>query len=348
MLSDLTKEHHTHLVKLLATYKYKGWYYLLFPYANANLRDYWDSVPEPFWNQETYHWFLDQITGLASALDVIHNFHTSLPLGADTGNAGLSRRRPSAQGMRLDVKYGEEMYGRHGDLKPENILWSNELHAPNGTSILQITDLGLGRFHRLGSRSKDEASKVMGSATYTPPEISLNIPVSRAYDIWSLGCIYLEFITWLLEGSAAVYDFSTARGEIGIDELDDDTFFSLRTPEGQRSYAEVRAGVLTWMERLRQNERCFGMIRDLLDLIAQKMLRIEVKDRIDSVGLKSKLKDILARAERDTPYLVGECPPLEARGIGIRKPVYPNSHEYFPSRIAANNPEIRIDGPSSA
>jgi serine/threonine protein kinase len=347
MLADLAQIHHEHLVKLLATYKLKGQYYLLFPFANANLRDYWSSVPEPHWNKETYHWFLDQVIGLASGLNVIHNFSTSnRPLRGETGNAGLSRRRPSAANQRLDVLLGEEMYGRHGDLKPENILCSNEPPGSYSSPILQITDLGLGRFHRLGSRSRDDPKKVMGSATYTPPEISLEIPVSRAYDIWSLGCIFLEFTTWLMEGSAAILEFSNARNETALDEIDDDTFFSLKTSE-QRSYAEVRSGVVAWIQRLQQSERCSGMVRELLDLISQKMLQIQTKDRIGSSGLKSTLKDFLAHANRDTAYLLGNNPPVEVRGKGIRQPERTISQATFSSEIAANNPVIRIDEPTS-
>src|SRR5580700_8162826 len=49
----------------------------------------------------------------------------------------------------LDEFEGEKKFGRHGDLKPENILFFN---TPN---LLNITDLGLGKFHRRESRASE-------------------------------------------------------------------------------------------------------------------------------------------------------------------------------------------------
>jgi len=118
MLRYLTLKHHRHLVKLLATYKLKGQYHLLFPFADANLRRYWEDVRIPPRTIETYIWCLDQLTGLVSGLDIIHNFQTfekeGVKLGSDTGNDGLSRIRPSGfTNFSLIVEDGEEIFGRH-------------------------------------------------------------------------------------------------------------------------------------------------------------------------------------------------------------------------------------------
>lgn len=64
---------------------------------------------------------------------------------------------------------------------------------------LQIADYGLARFHERELRSEVDFIKAYGPLTYGPPESKLRKHVSRAYDIWSPGCILLEFITWLLE-----------------------------------------------------------------------------------------------------------------------------------------------------
>lgn len=142
MLSSLNLRHNKHLSKLLATFRREGQYHLIFPYANANLRDYWRKIPYPYHNRETYLWVVDQLTGLASALDAIHDYDSSLyPLGSDTGNKDISRLRPSAiNGVgRLAVRQGEELFGRHGDLKPENLLWLDDPSNPTG--IIQVTDV---------------------------------------------------------------------------------------------------------------------------------------------------------------------------------------------------------------
>jgi serine/threonine protein kinase len=298
MLSALNLRHNQHLVKLLATFKKDNKYHLVFPCAQYNLRDFWDNeTPVPAFNQETYLWALDQLTGLASAIDAIHNFSAKIPQGKVDGNNGLSRIRPSGHNQ-IFVEKGEEKFGRHCDLKPENILWLAEPNNPKG--ILQITDFGGGRFHRLVTRSRIDPKTVMGSATYIPPEIELEIPVSRVYDIWSLGCIYLEFVTWLLWGSKAVYDFSTARSQETKRGFTDDNFFTVIAP----GKSEVRAGVVAWVARLRRSERCSQMVNDILDLTMDHMLSTNMKKRIGSTDLKEALHQILEKARYDSTYLL--------------------------------------------
>jgi hypothetical protein len=44
----------------------------------------------------------------------------------------------------------------------------------------------------------EEATK-----TYAPPEFELvDHPCSRSFDIWSLGCVFLEFMCWLVQGGS--------------------------------------------------------------------------------------------------------------------------------------------------
>jgi hypothetical protein len=35
--------------------------------------------------------------------------------------------------------------------------------------------------------------------------------VSRSFDIWSLGCVYLEFVTWFLGGPELGHEFTQLR-----------------------------------------------------------------------------------------------------------------------------------------
>jgi len=91
----------------------------------------------------------------------------------------------------------------HHDIKPENILFCG-LDQP-----FKITDWGCagvkpfsGHFG-LGSPS----SKVKGNPFYTPPECRGDKPSSRSHDIWSLGCVFLELLTWYSEGWDALQTF---------------------------------------------------------------------------------------------------------------------------------------------
>jgi serine/threonine protein kinase len=126
------------------------------------------------------------MAGIASALSSIHNFTVTYPLSVDgPGNVRLQKD------AKLSVEKSEELYGRHGDIKPENILWFQETpDTDDEAGILQIADFGLGRFHGRESRSNVHPDGVVGSPTYEPPECKLHRPVSRAYDIWSLGYLY--------------------------------------------------------------------------------------------------------------------------------------------------------------
>jgi serine/threonine protein kinase len=296
MLCALATGNHKHLIKLLATYKFRGRYHLLFPYADNNLRGYWDHIGVPYWNRETCLWFLNQASGIASALNAIHNFEARVPLGSEQDR----------RGKYLTVAIAEAKFGRHGDIKPENILWFNEMQDAEHGGILQIADFGLGRFHRLESRSKVDPRSVAGSLSYSPPEVALGKAVSRAYDMWSLGCVFLEFVTWLLEGSSSIYKFSDQRLSKALDGAQDDTFFSLTTDGKITTGAVMRGGVTSWIDRLRKHPQYSEMVRDLLDIVQNHLLVIDTERRMKSDVLYKQLNKILNRAKTEEKYLLGD------------------------------------------
>jgi serine/threonine protein kinase len=293
---------HPHLIKLLATYKREEKYHLMFPYANANLRTYWEERPSPSFDKPTVLWSLKQMTGIANALNHIHNFKVTIPLNVP--GAGEARVK---EDVKLSVRRGEELFGRHGDIKPENILWFQDSRVTSDEmGVLQIADFGLGRFHGRDSRSKVPPDGVFSSPTYEPPECKLRHPVSRAYDIWSLGCLYLEFITWLLKGSAEIDGFSNFRGRDSPNSgVNDDRFFTM---DKDGTDAIVREEVMTWIERLHCHERCSELIHDLLDLTVKDLLIIESKKRGNAAWLFQQLKMCFQKAETDTDYLLKPVP----------------------------------------
>ncbi|KAL5315475.1 hypothetical protein ACEPPN_016343 [Leptodophora sp. 'Broadleaf-Isolate-01'] len=302
MLKALNGYHHKHIVKLLATYKFKERYHLLFPLASGNLREHWDIIGMPFWNRSTYLWVLTQLKGLVSALNIIHNFETGLTsIKPDVPNAGTSYRS-SFRGINLRVEGEEAKFGRHGDIKPENILWMKDSVDDPGS--LMVADMGLGRFHRKESRSRVDPKTINGSPTYAPPEVTLNKPVSRAYDIWSLGCVFAEFITWLLKGPDGLAKFGTRRLELAEDGINDDTFFSIRT-SGLERLPKIRPGVLNWIRELEHDERCSAVIKELLVVIEWHMLCVEPGNRISAKDLEKSIKSMICKATEDSTYLLG-------------------------------------------
>jgi serine/threonine protein kinase len=298
MLKAISKLKHRHLLELLMTYKLKGRYHLVFPYAKYNLRQLWNSVSIVD-NAEWAAWSLQQMRGLASGLEQIHCF---------TPSSFKSSLSPilSPKSNSLIVEKNEEKYGRHGDLKPENILWfeNEEGKEDHVEGLLVIADFGLGRFHRLESRSRVDPATIGGTATYAPPEVQLGSRVSRAYDIWSLACVYLEFATWLVGGWQDLIAFGDARAEVNHDYLEDDLFYTVVYDNPKQPEAIVRQGVQNWINDLCEKPNCSAFIHELLDLISQRMLRVDPSERISSEQLNWKLSRMLERATLDPNYLV--------------------------------------------
>lgn len=299
ILKHVGRSNDLHLIKLLATFKQGEHYHLVFPFADSNLQTYWDDRELPEFNKETVLWSLEQMAGMASGLARIHTFEVTIPLSVE-GNVRVQ------QDARLQVKDKEKRYGRHGDIKPENIMWFQQMTGvEDANGVLQIADLGLGRFHGRESRSVSDPKGIATSPTYEPPECKVRRPVSRAYDLWSLGCVYLEFVTWLLLGSKGIQSFANNRGkynpQTGISE---DNFFKILGPDE----AEVAEGVVTWVEKLHSHERCSQVIHDLLDVIMKDLIVIDSENRIPSTLLSQEVKSLLDKARKDEQYLLKGVP----------------------------------------
>jgi len=172
-----------HLVTLLMTWTMEGRYNLLFPLARCDLDEYWEQNQRPILDASTVRWMSKQIVGIASALHAIHEPPSNSIIPPD-----------------------EHRYGRHGDLKPENILWYDSPEDSKG--ILVVADLGLSQFNSKKSRSMDSNDQVPVTPRYKPPECDIvGAKVSRSYDIWTFGCLLLEWVLWAFEGQHARGDF---------------------------------------------------------------------------------------------------------------------------------------------
>jgi serine/threonine protein kinase len=222
--------------------------------------------------------------------------------------AGGVRRK---DGKTMSVEKGEQWYGRHGDIKPENLLWfPKDPENDDDRGMLKIADFGLGRFHGLDSRSKVPPKTVAGTITYEPPELKLGTPVSRAYDIWSLGCLFLEFVTWLLMGAQAVHDFADARAEPfpSAPKMSDDSFFAVILENGEPTSAKVREGVKNWVRSLHQHERCTQLIHDLLDMVMNEMLVVDRDERTNATMLHRSFVKLQSRMNADMNYALQPMP----------------------------------------
>ena len=151
---------HPHLIELLATYPWRGFDHLVFPWAEGNLPDYWKSHPSPTGIQTLGRssscapWFAAQCIGLAEGLEQIH-------LCLNSQNSARSEEAGAAIS-----------YGRHGDLKPQNILWFRQNDGYEGRDTLKISDFGLAEVHgsvvdRAGADTRG------GTRTYGAPELKI-------------------------------------------------------------------------------------------------------------------------------------------------------------------------------
>lgn len=161
---------HPNVIKLLLAYELEGkGLYLVFPLAKGDLNDYWRQHHKHSPLFEDALWLIQQCTDLTSALRKIH-YHTSFP---------------------------EKSRGRHGDIKPGNILWFRG-EAGDGRGRLVVADLTMTRFHSDDTVNDTTFSGRGMSMTYRAPEVNVIVreKESQAYDVWSLGCTFLEFIVW--------------------------------------------------------------------------------------------------------------------------------------------------------
>jgi serine/threonine protein kinase len=207
MLKMFSGDSHPHLISLLATYEQFRAYYLIFPWADSDLSRFWSDVkPKPLFDMDTILWVAKQCKGIAHGLISIHKYQTSNSNNHANGH--------------------EKRYGRHGDLKPENILW----FCDDKGGTLKISDFGLSEYNTITNKSYITKSRLAWSVSYRPPECDLkNGRVGPSYDIWTLGCLYLEFITWLLGGWELVSEFTECRMSLDLMwwNIKTDTFFEL-------------------------------------------------------------------------------------------------------------------------
>lgn len=281
-LRELSAQNHPHLVHRIATVTHGKRFLILSDWANGHdLKDFWKQTPKPVVSVALVREVAAQLCGLASAIELMHH-------GYDTGN--LSRgsshsppppviSTPVATPIVISIDAdddgateigaaGENLSWRHGDLKPENILRFRKLNELIGT--LCISDVGLAKRHVVatGFRKLASTSK-FGTVAYEPPEAvtRLDSPRSRLYDIWSFGCIMLEFVVWLLYGHEGLDDFwklpKEKKGTL---------FWSPRDVE---PHAVVNQSVTQLMDKiLSTNAACRSpsAVGDLLLLVKNKVL----------------------------------------------------------------------------
>ena len=292
-LSELFDLPHKHIVSHLATWTQNEGYYMLFPYAECNLRQYMIRGAPQQPTKRDVLWLQAQFKGLSDALRLIHN------LDLDRTPETSTNLQAPQQGLRKS--------GWHHDLKPENILYFKPMGSERG--LLKIADFGSGKVHTYRSGSVNTRSP-NGTLTYEPPEAAMGGPTSRPYDVWSMGCVFLEMLIWATFGSVAVDKFSSDRvGKRFPDAVDetfsDDAFWQLNK---ERNFL-WRSSVGTWFSKLEENsqQQSLKPFRKVVPLI-RRMLDTNGKTRIIAVDVANALDAICLLTKADLKHVDIDSP----------------------------------------
>lgn len=234
--ANLDAPKHERIVRLLTAFSYREKFYLVFPLATeGSLEKLWKSYipegidqseqPTPPENPEqptpaiepeertparVAHWYSDEwligeCLGIAEALLATH----ALPGDHPEGTSGLL----------------------HADLKPENILCFPKSERGKPSIVLKLADFGEAK--RVKPNVDLKAGKVAHVKTYRPPEHATGNIITLNYDVWCLGCLFLDFVTWAILGQDGIDSFNERReseeDEAAVTEnpgqIIEDTFF---------------------------------------------------------------------------------------------------------------------------
>ncbi|KAI1642503.1 kinase-like protein [Daldinia loculata] len=302
MDKSIIKNADKHIIQPLATFEVEepavsgSTYYILFDWAEGNLNDFWKKNGHLVGARDHCRWMSREFYSLCLALECVHNERkeTLKSIDKNTLEKELLGRSHDADGL----------YGRHGDIKPDNFLWFSSPSSSRSLGQLTLSDFGLGRLHTQVSRSNQDPKNIARTETYKAPEFDLSDgKISRASDIFSLGCVFLEYVTWFLLGNDSVTkEFPTYRLEQDIYTFQSDTFFSIRSDKRGNQRPFLKESVKLWIKQLQEHENCSWYLHQLLDIIRDKMLAPDRGNRIHIMELIKDMDVLRQACERNDSF----------------------------------------------
>lgn len=262
-LEKMRRLDHRHLIKAIAAYK-KGFdRYFVFPWAQGgSLRDLWQTNVSL--DGDLVSWAIDQMAGLSDGLRQLHKRHT-----------------------------------RHGDLKPENILCFTSGNGSPHQGTLVLADVGLAKYHPEYTRDRTKHTTTRhGTKIYEPPEMFTNQgngPVSRKYDVWSLGCVFLEFTIWLLYGRSGLASF---RQKLFQDHRAEG-FWETESTQKPKIHQDVEDEI---NKILTEDLKADSALRDMVKLIVKLLLAPMIVERATTKAFLPELNAIKGNCS-NTQYL---------------------------------------------
>lgn len=179
--------------------------------------------------------------------------------------------------------------GRHGDLKPQNIL---VFDGPTGPKLV-IGDVGISKFHkeetffRKGKTTTDAITP-----SYQAPEVysAPKEPRSRQYDVWSLGCIFLEFAIWYLHDFQNLETFHDARTALDKSSY----FYKIQDNDEVILHPEVSFAISSLLEE----PQCSPGFVKLITLTRDDLLHLQVRQRIKAEAIVTELQTIVEKSKK--------------------------------------------------
>lgn len=188
---------------------------MLFQWADGNLQDFWNKHPKPDDIPRTHEfatWVLQQLLGLTSGLKTIHLCSSVIADDDEEDDHGPGNV--------------------HADLRPEIILWFEQISGPTNPEARLSEGYGRLLISDFGRVQINIPETHLVSPTYQAPEFGIKGELAQSYDIWTLGCLILDFVVWYLEGYSAFERFSNDRASEDRNVIRMDTYF----------YKQMRAG----------------------------------------------------------------------------------------------------------
>ena len=251
-----------HIVQMIKSYRHGRTFNIVFPCAKTNLGRYLRETEfgaERLVNGIERSPLWQQLLGITKALKKI--IETPIPIQSPTGQ--------------------EREIGHHLDIKPENILIDN-------TNNFLISDFGQAEFRMMPENTVTRVTDMVGTEAYAPPEMrNVKLNLSHKYDVWSLGCVFLELTAFICGGHKGMEDFDKLRTSDT-----EDRFFE----EYVTGHFRVKLAIIHWMKVLPERYEEHVTIRHLLATIMaliSSMLDVSAESRISIGGAYRKLESIL-------------------------------------------------------
>ncbi|VUC30883.1 unnamed protein product [Clonostachys rosea] len=229
----LHKHQSDFLLRPAASYQIRNSYYLLYPRSEGgHLGNFWEQFPEGPLDPRRVTWIIRQFVGICDALRELHD---------------LNRR--------------------HGGLRPDNIIW---FPKAKGNGALRMTDLGHVILEKEAFRADPRADTVTlypsEAYRYEAPEADERSDSektrSRAYDVWSLGCVMLELLIWLVSGLE----------DLKLFQQQTKHSFWKQSPNSAKQEHVLIPRVALWMKVIGQLPTLCPAYRALLNLIRKRLL----------------------------------------------------------------------------